>query len=652
MPTGAICPNCGFANRETARFCSNCASPLVTGLDKAATTAPGEVVSQSGKILHDRYRIERELGRGGFGAVYRAWDSSLSRACAVKENLDTSPEAQRQFAREASVLANLTHPNLPRVTDHFSLKDQGQYLVMDFVEGEDLATLVERQGAIPVSKALEWVSQVADALSYLHTRPSPVLHRDIKPSNIRITPEGKAVLVDFGLVKFHSPDMKTTIGARAVTPGYAPPEQYGQGKTDPRTDIYALGATLHNLLTGKAPLESVQRMAGGVMVPAQQVNPQVPVSISQAIEKAMAIDPGRRFQSAGEFRNALRMDVVAPVSPYARGSTVLVQPPVEAQGAPAIAQAPSMAAPKKSKMGMFAGFGVAGVVLVCVVIAAVVGLIAWNSQQEEEHANQTATAVALASTQTQSVQATSTEGARQTAEAQLTGTAQAIVQATAQAIAQATAAEQARIEATAQAYQTILETGRNWPVILTDAFDSVIYSWPIDTSEDDLAIITRSIDSGTYNWTMDAKQDVVAWVYYPDAGNVSDFYLAADMVIVQAPADAEVGFVLRFSETSSNSYFYTFRISNSGEYSFDIYQAGDWSDLIPSTPSPAIQVGASNRVEVVAEGSHFIFFINGNFLAEFFDDSLSVGKVALAVSLFNAGDFGQWVFDNAILRAP
>ena len=137
---------------------------------------------QAGQTINNRYRVVKLLGQGGFGAVYRAWDSNLRKPCAVKENLDISPEAQRQFNREATVLANLSHPNLPRVTDYFTIEDQGQYLVMDFVEGEDLATLIQRQGEIPVAQAITWIGQVADALSYLHQRVPPVVHRDIKPA--------------------------------------------------------------------------------------------------------------------------------------------------------------------------------------------------------------------------------------------------------------------------------------------------------------------------------------------------------------------------------------------------------------------------------------------------------------------------------------
>lgn len=267
-------------------------------------TRPVDVDAQKPE-LQGRYRIEKELGRGGFGAVYKAWDANLSRFCAVKENMDTSPEAARQFQREASVLANLTHPNLPRVTDHFTIQGQGQYLVMDFVEGDDLASIAQHQQQTPFTQTLDWIVQVADALVYLHSRQPPVLHRDIKPANIRVTPDGKAMLVDFGLVKMYDPSMMTTMGARAVTPGYAPPEQYGLGRTDARSDIYALSATMYRMLTGVEPMESVQRAAGGQMAPANEFNREVPAGVSQVLDRAMSLDPRQRFQTAVEFKQAL-----------------------------------------------------------------------------------------------------------------------------------------------------------------------------------------------------------------------------------------------------------------------------------------------------------------------------------------------------------
>ncbi len=260
----------------------------------------------TGTVLHDRYRIAKELGRGGFGAVYQAWDISLNKSCALKENLEVGEDAKRQFAREATVLAGLTHPNLPRVTDHFSIEGQGQYLVMDFVQGEDLMSLMQRGEQVTQEQATQWILQVSEALSYMHRRKPPVVHRDIKPANIRITPSGRAVLVDFGLVKIYDPSKRTTIGARAITPGYSPPEQYGQGNTDSRTDIYSLGATLYTLLTRQEPLESVQRVVGDTVKPAHVANPEVSKALGLAVGKAMALNPEERFATVDEFIAAIK----------------------------------------------------------------------------------------------------------------------------------------------------------------------------------------------------------------------------------------------------------------------------------------------------------------------------------------------------------
>ncbi len=213
-------------------------------------------------MLQNRYRIEESLGRGGFGSVYRAWDLNLERDCAIKENLITSPDAQRQFMREATILSNLSHSNLPRVIDHFIIPGQGQYLVMDFVDGEDLESILERRELVSMEEATDWILQVTDALVYLHRQKPPIFHRDIKPANIRLTPDGNAMLVDFGLVKVFEPDRNTTQGRVRSHPGYAPPEQYGRGNTDARSDLYALGATFYALITGHEPVESVNRLTG------------------------------------------------------------------------------------------------------------------------------------------------------------------------------------------------------------------------------------------------------------------------------------------------------------------------------------------------------------------------------------------------------
>lgn len=260
-----------------------------------------------GQVLHNRYRIVKLIGQGGFGAVYRAWDTALNQPCAVKENLDTSPEAQRQFQREATLLAGLRHPNLPRVIDHFLIPGQGQYLVMDYVEGRSLDEILDQKGQpLTERETLPWLEQVCDALEYLHNQNPPVIHRDLKPQNIIITPANRAMLVDFGISKVYDPQLQTTTGAQAVTPGFSPPEQYGQGRTDSRSDVYALGATLYTALTGQSPPDAIDRLVHGVpLLPPRQVNPHVSATIERAILKATDVDTKRRFQSIRELRAAL-----------------------------------------------------------------------------------------------------------------------------------------------------------------------------------------------------------------------------------------------------------------------------------------------------------------------------------------------------------
>ena len=289
-----------------------------------------------GQILNNRYRIVKLLGRGGMGDVYKAWDLSLSRPCALKESLEFSPEGQHQFMREAQILAGLHHPNLPRVTDHFNIPGQGQYLVMDFVEGKDLEELrLQSAGRLPEAQVLDWMMQVLDALNYMHRQRQPVIHRDIKPANIKIAPpdetypQGRAMLVDFGIAKIFDQQKSTTQGARAVTPGYSPFEQYGTSTTDVRTDLYALGATLYTLLTGQEPPEAPKRIVRDPLIPPRQLYPGISPALEAVLFKALQIDPDARFQSAGEFKAGLSGQLPA----FTGQSTVVVtQPPVPLAG--------------------------------------------------------------------------------------------------------------------------------------------------------------------------------------------------------------------------------------------------------------------------------------------------------------------------------
>ena len=223
---------------------------------------------------------------------------------AVKANLNPSEESQRQFTREARMLAGLRHPNLPLVTDHFVIDDV-QYLVMDFIPGTDLMDLPHEEGAQPFDLVANWGEQIGDALTYLHNQSPAVIHRDIKPANLKVTPEGQIVLVDFGIAKANEGD--TTVGARGYTPGYAPPEQYSNAITGPYSDQYALAATLYAMLTGSPPPESVSLMLGeSKFTPARAISTAVPKHADQAMQKALSIEPDNRFASVEQFAKAFK----------------------------------------------------------------------------------------------------------------------------------------------------------------------------------------------------------------------------------------------------------------------------------------------------------------------------------------------------------
>ncbi len=280
-----------------------------------------------GSMLNNRYTIISILGQGGMGAVYKAQDDNLGIPVAVKENLFLSDEYARQFRREANILASLRHPNLPHVTDYFSITGQGQYLVMNYIEGEDLRKRIERLGCIPEKEAIIIGAAICDALTYLHIREPSVVHRDVKPGNIKITHEGDAVLVDFGLAKIMEGNQNTTTGARAMTPGYSPPEQYGTARTDARSDIYSLGATLYAAITGVIPEDSLSRATGKIdLTDLRTLQPKINRKLAAVIEKSLEIEPDDRYQSAEEFKEAL-LQQIENLESFSRPRFTVTPPP-------------------------------------------------------------------------------------------------------------------------------------------------------------------------------------------------------------------------------------------------------------------------------------------------------------------------------------
>ena len=285
---------------------------------------------KSGEVLKNRYKIRRIIGQGGMGSIYLADDLRLEgRQCAIKEvehdrtlPPDMLRQAREQFMREATVLARLDHPNLPKVSDFFSIAGR-DYLAMDFVPGKDLRTLMieSRQKGDFFSEevVLSWANQLGDALTYMHSQEPPILHRDIKPSNLKLTPSGLLKLVDFGLVKIlASEEVTITILQGRGTALYTPLEQYGgdAGHTDARSDIYSFGATLYHMLTNQPPIEARERfLHPDRFLLLRQLNPDISYRTEKAVMWAMSLHPDDRPDDVETFQRALLGNWTPPSRP-------------------------------------------------------------------------------------------------------------------------------------------------------------------------------------------------------------------------------------------------------------------------------------------------------------------------------------------------
>ncbi len=294
-----FCDNCGLANAETARFCQHCAAPL---LFKHST---GDLPEQT--LLGNRYQLESRIGQGGMGAVYKAADTRFNnRSVAIKEmsRAGLTPariqEAEDAFERESRLLADLVHPNLPRIYDYFT-EEERSYLVMDFIEGETLEEYLEHKGGGPVTleQALDWGMQICDVLGHLHTHQPPIIFRDLKPSNVMLS-NGHVYLIDFGIARIFKPGQSHDTVAFG-SPGFAAPEQYGKAQSTPRSDIYSLGALLHCLLTGVDPSEQPFFFR-----PASELNPVVPAELEDLLKRMLELKVENRPASTQEVAKTLR----------------------------------------------------------------------------------------------------------------------------------------------------------------------------------------------------------------------------------------------------------------------------------------------------------------------------------------------------------
>jgi len=331
-------------------------------------------------MIGKRYRIVSLLGQGGMGAVYRAWDTRLNIPVALKEMIpqpgldpQTLAQLRQQFQQEAQILARLKHNYLVSVTDFFEERGNA-YLAMEFVKGENLAERIERDGALPEEQVAGWARQLLDALAYCHSQG--IIHRDLKPQNVIITPGGQAVLVDFGLVKLWDPnDPRTKTAMRGMgTPEYAPPEQYSvRGQhTDPRSDIYSLGATLYHALTGQAPLTATERMADpGDFMPPRRLNRQVSAPMETTVLRAMKLPRDERFENTQKMAAALKDESPGPARPAVAPKR---KPRPKHQATKVLPKSQQAALPRQRRAPVWA-WAVGGIIVLALVAALACGII-------------------------------------------------------------------------------------------------------------------------------------------------------------------------------------------------------------------------------------------------------------------------------------
>ncbi len=347
------CPYCGADNRPGGRFCNYCGRLLTVD---QSTTQQAQDASQSprtssslkpgDRLQNDRYVIKKILGEGGMGAALLAEDTRLdNKPVVIKELISENSNAVqlqedvRNFKREVSTLAQVDHFLVPGVTDHFQ-EGSHYFMVQEYVAGENLEERLERLGRpLPEVDVLTYASDILLVLDYLARRKPPIVHRDVKPANIIISSnDGRAHLVDFGIARPDiAPDAVRKQTSALGTPGYAPPEQY-QGKADPRSDLYALAATMHHLLTNRDPREHPPF----VYPPARSLNPQLSPEVEQVLLRALNNNSEQRYQSAAEMKEAIdeilaeRFGVLGatlttgahPVTPtHLRGSSVTASTP-------------------------------------------------------------------------------------------------------------------------------------------------------------------------------------------------------------------------------------------------------------------------------------------------------------------------------------
>jgi len=569
-------------------------------------------------LLNGQYQILRQLGRGGFGFVYLAFDRLLGEQIALKELIPAlvgDEAVLKRFLAEARATIRLTHERIVRTYNVFS-EAGNYYIAMEYMAGGSLDDHL-RVGPIPLAEAVRIAADVAEGLAYAHGRG--VVHCDLKPANILFTADparggdGRAKVADFGIA--HVSDQlldrtwQTSLGFVAGTLPYMSPEQAEGVRDDPRIDVYALGAVLYRMLAGRsyldfderttpaAQVENVMRIRRDQAPPPSSHNRGVPRWLDSVTLKALAKDPGERYAGAEKLRRALLRQETAASEPAGR-------PP--AQGPPASRTAPKTPAPTtRRQLPGRAWLLAGGAVALCLILACMAALLLgdWGGP----------------ATPPVTVIVVSSNGDAPTPTAPVVAplpSATLLPSATPQAAP---------------------------PTLYTDDFSDENSGWGTDLGDD----TESGYDAGKYRIAVHLA-NYVAWAYALEPA-VADYEVEIDTIHAAGPLDNNYGPLVRYQADTSD--YYWFQISSDGYYSVDLYQKGEFVNLVAWEPSPAINQGlsATNRVRVVCAGEQFRFYINGEHLVDVTDATLRGGTVGLAVGTFD--EPGAVIhFDNLVIR--
>ena len=626
----------------------------------------------TGKTL-GKYQIISPLGQGGMAAVFKAFQPGMERYVALKilpRQYASDPEFTGRFDQEAKVIAKLQHPHILPVHD-FGQADEYTYLVMPLVETGTLADLLKGR-PLPLQRIRTIISQIGDALDYAHSQG--LIHRDVKPSNILIDRRGNCLLTDFGIAKMvEGTKHFTATGGILGTPHYMSPEQ-GMGEQLIHTsDIYSLGVVLYQMATGQVPFDAetplavvIKHMNDPLPLPSK-IRPDISRPLETVILKALAKTPEDRFATAADMVQAVRTAI--PESAVEAVEREVATVPhkelaaVEGEAKERIAesrieQPPEFsgerAALKPSRLRRLGPWVIAGGLamlgLCGLVIVGAVRLFGSLPTDTNSPGTQTAVAIVDQTASSESLAATSqAELERAATEAVL------ILRATGTAEAQDSLAATTTVESAAKDHSQPLPASlselpaAHWPLVLSDQFDSNTNAWnPFRDFSDEYGTRSFTFSSGKYRWEVLPDRDVNLHDY-PDTNALTDFYVSVELRQTSGPDTADYGLAFRLI---SGNEFYKFSISDTQQYSWQMLNGGEWTTLVPWTETEAIVPGGDNQIAVLAEGEHFMFFINDRFVNEGDNPGLRQGRAGLVIDTFDPGITTTFEFDNFEVREP